>query len=210
MRMDRRGEPLCIKFHALGRWASRHLGRIDHEKRVAANAHALFELTGPLHRLNGEDLRLLRMAALVHDVGRSVDRESHPSRGARMLFDHDDLPLTGAERRALAFLTRYHKGRVPPVGRDNILRRRDNHDRLRMLLAILRVADALDGRATETPRLRFNLRGRQLQITCHLERNTSKARRVYTRRKKFRLLEKMLGCRVQVGLSRPKTVRLVA
>ncbi len=91
-----------------------------------------------------------------------------------------------------------------------MLRRKDNPDRLRLLLALLRAADGLDGRSAETPRLRFSREGRRLRIVCHLEHNTPKARRLYTRRKKFRLLEELLGCRVEVTLTGSETLRLVA
>jgi exopolyphosphatase/pppGpp-phosphohydrolase len=205
-----RCEPVCIKYHALSRWVSTELGGIAHERRVASIASAIFDLTGSLHELNRADLRLLRMAAVVHDVGRAVAKEGHPEHGARMVRRHPDLPLTRAERRRLAFLTRYHKGRVPAPGRDQILRRKDNHERMRLLLALRRAADALDGRSTETPRLRFAMEGRRLLVTCQLDRDTPKARRVYARRKKFRLLEELLDCRVEVVLPRSKSLRLVA
>src|SRR5579862_4057256 len=102
MRLERRHEPVCLKFHALSRWAGRHLGRVEHERRVASIASTLFELTGALHTLDSDDLRLLRMAAIVHDVGRSVDDETHPEEGAALIREATDLPLTGGERRWLA------------------------------------------------------------------------------------------------------------
>ena len=210
MRSDRRDEPVCLKFHALSRWAARHLGGIDHERRVASIASTLFELTGAMHGLESDDLRLLRMAAIVHDVGRSVDDQTHPEHGARMVRQDPHLPLTGGERRWLAYLTRYHRGRVPLSRRDEILRRKDDHDRLRLLLALLRAADALDSRTSETPRLRFHMEGRRLRITCHLDQDSPKARRVYTRRKKFRLLEELLDCHVEVAIGRSKAMQLVA
>ena len=49
--------------------------------------------------------------------------------GARMIRQAEDLPLSGGERRWLAYLTQHHKGRVPTVGCDRILRRKD--DRIR-------------------------------------------------------------------------------
>src|SRR4051812_10044536 len=120
MRHDRHGESVCIKFHALSRWTARHLGRIDHERRVVSIASTLFDLTASLHGLESNDLRLLKMAAMVHDVGRSIDEETHPEQGARMVVRHSELPLTGSERRWLSYLTRYHKGRVPASRCDNI------------------------------------------------------------------------------------------
>jgi len=210
MRSDLRDEPFCLKLHALSRWAGRHLGGIDHERRVSSIASTLFELTGSLHGLQSDDLRLLRMAAIVHDVGRAVDDELHHEHGAEMVRQDPHLPLTGGERRWLAYLTRYHRGRVPASRRDPILRAKDDHHRLRLLLALLRAADALDSRSAETPRLRFHLDGRRLRITCQLDQDTPKGRRVYSRRKKFRLLEELLNCRVEVILGRSKAMQLVA
>lgn len=210
MRTDRREEPLCLKLHALTRWVGRHLGTIEHEQRVMTIASTLFDLTGPLHRLADADRRLLRMAAAVHDVGRAVDDDTHPAEGARMLRDDADLPLTGTERRSLAFLTLYHKGRVPPAGCDEVLRPKDDHDRLRLLLALLRAADALDSRSLDSPRVVIAREGRQLRITCYLNRDCPKARKVYSRRKKFRLLEEMLNCRVEVTIATAAALRMVA
>ena len=210
MRLSRHGEPVCLKFHALSRWTARHLGQIDHERRVASIASTLFDITNSLHGLESADLRLLKLAAVVHDVGRAIDDETHHQVGARMVRQANDLPLTHGERRYQAYLTRHHKGRVPVAGCDQILRRRDDHNRLLLLLALLRAADALDSRSAETPQLRFAMQGRRLRVTCLLDQDTPKARRVYTRRKKFRLLEELLGCRVEVILGRNKAMRLVA
>ncbi|HZL36054.1 MAG TPA: HD domain-containing protein [Tepidisphaeraceae bacterium] len=210
MRADRREGSLCLKSHALAKWAAGHLGSIEHERRVAAIASRLFQLIHRLHDLAGEDLRLLRMAALVHDVGRAIDDQTHPQQGAAMLQRDADLPLSGGERRALAYLTRWHRGRVPEVGRDGILRRKDDVARLRLILALLRAADALDGRQLESPRMTMSLRGRRLCITCQLNHDSAKARRVYGRKKKFRLLEELLGCRVEVELAVARPMRRVA
>jgi exopolyphosphatase/pppGpp-phosphohydrolase len=150
------------------------------------------------------------MSAIVHDVGRSLDDETHPEIGAAMIREASQLPLSAPERRWLAYLTLYHRGRVPRPRGDRILRRRDDHDRLRLLLGFLRAADALDSRTAETPRLRFQLDGRRLRVQCHLELDTPKARRVYRRRKKFRLLEDLLNCQVIVTLRRSKAMQLVA
>jgi exopolyphosphatase/guanosine-5'-triphosphate,3'-diphosphate pyrophosphatase len=210
MRIGRNTEPVCLKFHALARWVTTHLGKADHERRVASIASSLFDLTGSLHGLTSSDLRLLKLAAVVHDVGRSVDEETHHQVGAQMVRQAKNLPLTRSERRYLAYLTRHHKGPIPAAGCDGILRRRDNRDRLLLLLALLRASDALDSRSAETPRLRFAMQGRRLRINCQLDQDTPKARRVYARRKKFRLLEEMLNCRVEVIIARSKSMKLVA
>jgi exopolyphosphatase/guanosine-5'-triphosphate,3'-diphosphate pyrophosphatase len=203
-------EPLCLQYRSLERWVHGELGSVDHERRVTEIASKIFDLTWPLHGLTRDDRRLLHLAAMVHDVGRSVDDDTHPEQGARMLVQAEHLPFDPNERRALAYLTLYHRGKVPEPGADEILRRADDHDLLRRILALLRAADALDSRAIESPRLMFELIGRRLQVTCFLENDTPKARKVYTRPKKYRLMEELLDCRVDVRIATAQSLRMVA
>ena len=214
-----RDEPACPRFFAVERWVTRHLKSVRHERRVAAIATQLFDLTRRLHGLSLAERRVLRLGALVHDVGRCVSKAEHPAEGAWMLLDDMTLPLAPADRRALAYLTRYHRGPVPPVGADSVLRPCDGPERLLRLLAILRAADALDNRSLERPaRLVFALASsgarertrRVLRITCYLESDGAKARKVYRRRKKFRLLEDLLGVRAEVDVGHAEGLRLVA
>lgn len=198
------------KHHAVRRWVARHLGAIGHEDRVARAAAQLLQITASRHRLSSADLRLLALAAIVHDVGRSVDDETHPRQGARMLLHEPRLPLTDDERRWLAYLTRYHRGCVPRQGCDGILRRSDPQARLMLLLALLRAADALDSRCVETPHLDFSLHGGKLRVLCQFEELSSKVCRVYTRRKKFRLLEELLDLRVDIRIVEENTSSAVA
>jgi exopolyphosphatase/pppGpp-phosphohydrolase len=206
-------DPATATYRAARRWVARRLGDVAHEESVAAVAGTVFDLTRPLHGLGRADRRLLRLGAMVHDVGRSVCEDDHPEEGAWMLLADRALPLSPAERRALAYLTLYHRGAVPEAGYDVILRDGDDHGRLRLLLALLRTADTLDNRNLDSPRLEFALAGAgrpQLQVTCYLEEVCAKARRVYRRRKKFRMLEEMLGVRVEVEIVHAEALRLAA
>lgn len=203
-------EPLCLQYRSLERWVLHELGSVDHERRVTKIASKLFDLTWPLHGLSRDDRRVLRLAAMVHDVGRSIDDDTHPQQGAWMVAETAHLPLNAAERRALAYLTLYHRGKVPASGADEILRRNDDHDAIRRILALLRAADALDSRAIESPRLMFELTGRRLQVTCFLANDTPKARKVYARRKKYRLLEELLDCQVDLRIATARSLRWVA
>lgn len=192
------------------RWVLRELGSVAHERRVAEIASKLFDLTCPLHGMGRSERRFLRLAAIAHDVGRSIDDQTHPTEGARMLLEAEHLPLNPSERRALAYLTRYHRGKPPELGAENILRRTDDAQTLRAILALLRSADALDGRTLESPRLMFELIGRRLQITCFLQDDTPKARKAYTRMKKHRLLEELLDCQIDLRIAQARALQMVA
>jgi exopolyphosphatase/pppGpp-phosphohydrolase len=200
---------------AVGRWVRLCLGTTAHETRVADIAGTLFDLTARLHRLDRRrDGHLLRLASMLHDVGRSVDDAEHPAEGAAMILANTRLPLSPAERRALAYLTLYHRDDVPAAGDDDVLHPEDDPFALRRLLGLLRCADALDSRSLESPRLVFALRGRdrlpEVHIDCYLESDSRKVRRVYARRRKFRLLEEVLPCRVRVEVSTADALRMVA
>ena len=108
------------------------------------------------------------------------------------------------------YLTRYHRGDVPEARADDILRRDDDQEKVRVLLALLRAADSLDSRSIESPRLVFALRDRRLHITCYLDEDTPRARKVYGRRKKFRLLEELLDCRVELHIVQAEQLQMVA
>jgi len=210
MANDRRQDVTSLKQRLVERWVARRLGEVGHERRVARIATTLVGITSPLHTLGTSDLRLLQMSAAVHDVGRAVDKDEHPVEGARMLQNDTWLPFSPFERRSLAYLTLYHRGNVPECGRDDILESSDPHRQLRNILAFLRAADALDSRSLESPRLVFALRGRRLMVDCYLNDDSAKARKVYSRVKKFRLLEEVLHVNVEVTLRGAEVLQMVA
>jgi len=198
-----------LKERATESWARRQLGRIEHERRVLAIATKLFDLTAHLHKLEVPHRKILRMAALLHDVGRRFGEKNHPSDGARMVEEDGYLPLSSRQRRAVTYLTRYHRGAVPRLGFDGILRRGDGRKDLRIVLALLRVADALDSRQLDPPVLSLALKGRKLSITCFIDEDCAKSRKTFRRRKKFRLLEETLRMRIEVEVRQAETVEHV-
>jgi exopolyphosphatase/pppGpp-phosphohydrolase len=191
-------------------WASDQLGDIRHERRVAAHVSSLIDITLPLHDLTRADIRLVKMAAFIHDVGRSINKRKHPALGARMIRRNADLPVSKQQRRALAYLTLRHRGLVPAPQDDPALNRINDPAKLQLLLGILRAADTLDSRRLASPRLTFSRRGRRIRIVCQLREDSAEARRIYSRRKKFRLLEEMLDCHIEVVVISQRRLSAVA
>ena len=201
-------EPLNVET-CVRHWVRRRLVEIDHEQRVARHARMLFGITQPWHGLPAEYGRLLLLGAMVHDVGRVWGEKKHARRGAAIVLDSDSLPLSNRQRRRLAYLTRYHRGKVPPAGTDEFLEHdADDAWAMRVLLGMLRVADALDSRSAggmELAMLPRERPSRQVMIDVYWEGNArSEIRR---RPKKFRLLEETLRC--QVRLEWRESLRMV-
>lgn len=192
------------------RWVQRKLGNIRHERRVLAIASRLHDLTRPVLRLGMSELRLLRLAALLHDVGRSINDKDHPEEGAKMILATTAMQFSPLDRRALAFLTRYHRGQVPEIGSEKYLHTADPRQNLYTILGLLRTADALDNRQIASPKVMFEMNERQLQIRCYVENDFREARRIYRRRKKYLLLESMMKGRIDVEVHRADTLPLAA
>ena len=99
---------------------------------------------------------------------------------------------------------------MPEVGYDEILLPSDGRKRMRLVLALLRAADALDSRQLDPPRLVFALTGRKLVITCYLDDPTPKSRRFFKRRKKFRLFEDLLDLKIELDTHHVDAMQAVA
>lgn len=195
-------------FGQIDAWVRRRMGNVDHERRVMQIAGAFFDLTRDLHDLGRRSHWALCAAALLHDVGRSVDPETHERIGAEMILDDTSLRLPTPARRWLAYLTLYHRGPVPDIGEDEILRPADNRDALYTVLGLLRAADTLDSRSLQTPRLAIVRRQRRIQVTCFLRDPSSRAEKAFCRPKKYRLMEETIGCSMDVEV-RSGEARLV-
>jgi exopolyphosphatase/guanosine-5'-triphosphate,3'-diphosphate pyrophosphatase len=116
-----------------------------HARQVAHLATDLFDQTLPVHRLGVADRELLEYGALLHDIGEHVAADGHDRHGAYLIehgrlrgFDPDEVHV-------LAVLARFHrrgmpKPAFPPFG----ALAGAAQTRALALLALLRVADALD------------------------------------------------------------------
>ena len=157
------------------------LGCSDHERRVATIATRLFDLMAPKHQLAASYREVLHLAALLHDAAKPMGSDGHEVRGAEMVMSDPTLRLTPWQRRAVAFLIRYHRGEVPTV--DEILHRGDGRRKLYVLLGFLRAADALDRRQVSATALIIRRTGRKLRVQCLVEGDAGEARKLLGRRK---------------------------
>jgi exopolyphosphatase/pppGpp-phosphohydrolase len=172
------------------------LGCSDHERRVATIATRLFDLMAPKHQLAATYRELLHLAALLHDAAKPTGSDGHEVRGAEMVMSDPTLRVTPWQRRAVAFLIRYHRGEIPAA--DEILQRGDGRRKLYMLLGFLRAADALDRRRVSATALIIRRTGHKLRVQCLVEGDAGEARKLLGRARKFTLLEQTFGVRVRV------------
>ena len=127
-----------------------HMGRKyqfdeKHARLTAKLAARLFEQSKPLHNLNGSNLLLLEIGALLHDIGHFVNTVDHDKHGYYLLNNHHLIGLTLREQNIVANLVRYHRKQSPSTDDENV-KLLPQKDRLIVikLCALLRLADSID------------------------------------------------------------------
>lgn len=116
-----------------------------HARQVTALALGLFDALKPLHRMGGTQKDWLQCAGFLHDIGYTGGVKGHHKRGHTLILKDPGLPFSGREREIIASVVRYHGTDLPAPGHRPFgqLPPQDQQ-RVSMLAAILRIADALD------------------------------------------------------------------
>ncbi len=168
-------------------------------------AQGIYGLLQPIHELPPRYRRMLRIGALVHDVGRYLGPRRHHIRGARIIAKASRLDVTLDERAFGAYAARFHRGATPSAD-ENAQWLPSNHVRpMRILLAILRAADALDKRRLAPPTILLKRDGYQLSITViTAETHHDAICNALASRRKFRMLRDELDVSVRLKVRRER------
>ena len=116
-----------------------------HATHVARLALRIFDQTQELHHLDTGERELLEYAALLHEVGMHVSYQGN-HKHAYYLISHAGLRgFTGDQVAIVANVARYYR-KAPPKDDDENFRQLSatQQDVVRKLVAVLRIADALD------------------------------------------------------------------
>ncbi len=116
-----------------------------HARHVCRFAAQLFDDLQRVHAFGERDRLLLRVAAMLHDIGDYVHYSGHHKHSQYLIQHADIMGVTPDERAIVANLARYHRKGPPdtsnPGYRDLT---KEARGKVRGLAAILRIADALD------------------------------------------------------------------
>ena len=154
------------------------------KRRVMQIAVGIFNLTRAFARLDARHRRMLKLAALLHDVGRLHGADKHHIHGSRMVRKSRTLELRPTERLAVAFLARHHRGQMPDAREEWSYPKLESPRTMQLLLSMLRAADTLDSRHIATPAVTIRLKGERLRVRCFVE-DEGEAESAFVRPKKF-------------------------
>jgi exopolyphosphatase/guanosine-5'-triphosphate,3'-diphosphate pyrophosphatase len=117
----------------------------QHARQVAKLSLKLFDKLQPLHRMGNSERIWLRVASLLHDVGKSVSGEYHNKASRDIIVNEANLPFRKRVRKMIGLVARYHKGALPDDSHKYYRGLKDDEKQcVKVLAAILRLADGLD------------------------------------------------------------------
>jgi exopolyphosphatase/guanosine-5'-triphosphate,3'-diphosphate pyrophosphatase len=150
--LDRAGERIRredsmpdVRMRSAHELLGRARADVAHAAHVERLAGQLFDDLASVHGFGPDAREVLRYAALLHDVGLQVAHRRH-HRHSQYLILHGGLRgFTARETALVAAVARYHR-KAPPRPRHPEFRTLRKADRrvVRVLAAILRIADGLD------------------------------------------------------------------
>lgn len=138
-----------------------------HAAAVEKWAMLLFDKMGRIHGLGERHRRLLKVAAILHDIGKHVNLRRHYFYSYRLIISSDIVGFSKAERHVIANIAFYHSKGTPSDADTNFACLTPNQKvTVSKLSAIIRLADAIDrSHRQKVSQAEVALRGDELIIT---------------------------------------------
>jgi len=96
--------------------------------------------------MSNKQRKYLECAALLHDIGYSVDSKSHNKHSQKLILENGLEDYNERQKEIISCVCRYHRGSLPDKKEHEIYCHFDKKDRkiVKRLGGILRIADGLD------------------------------------------------------------------
>ena len=139
-------EPEDLRRRQVLQLAERTENVYRHSLQSARLALRLFDVTAKLHGLGAREREWLEHAALLHDIGYSIQYRNHHKHTYYLITNADLDAFDQREIEIIAHVARYHRGPEPRPDRQPTLAALKPWQQrtVRKLAALLRLADALD------------------------------------------------------------------
>ncbi len=154
-------------IHSATAIAQKYHVDLDHAESVAETAVRLFDVFQADHGLGPRQRLLLRVAALLHEIGGYVSSRSHHKHSEYLIANSEIFGLNRNEIAMVAQVARYHRRSVPKSSHPTYMAlTRESRVVVSKLAALLRVADALiRGHCRRASDIRFQRLGDELVVS---------------------------------------------
>lgn len=149
--------------------AARYRTDRGHGAHIRKLCMALFDRLQELHGLTRHDRLVLKVAAILHEIGTFISPKNHHRHGQYIILNSEIFGLSRLDVEVVGLLARYHRHGAPTMS-DTSYTELDLGTRLRVqkLAALLRVAEAMEvahSRRISEFTARFNNRRLELLVS---------------------------------------------
>jgi len=170
-----------------------------HSQQCARLALRLYDVTASVHGLGGREREWLEYAALLHDVGYSIQYANHHEHAYYLITNAKLDAFDQREIEIIAHVARYHRGPTPKRRRHPTLAALKPWQQrtIRKLAALLRLADALDRtHASRVDEIYGALR--KSRVTLEVLSRYDVGLELAAARQRGRLFAKVFDCRLRL------------
>ena len=169
-----------------------------HAFQVCRLSEQLFDATTKEHGLSQHARTLLSAAALLHDVGLTVDVNTHHKRSRDLILGYDLTGFTERERMMVACIARYHR-KGPPQPTHKVFRDLDAEEQalVTRLASLLRIGDGFD-RAHDAAVRKLSVKREEGQVTILAHMRHPSPTDLWGATRKSELFESMIGVKVVI------------
>ena len=121
--------------------------RVDkaHGQQIRRLTMQLFDQLQELHGLTRHDRLLLKVAAILHEVGSYINPKKHHHHSQYIILNSEIFGLSRADVEVVGLLARYHRHGAPTIAEPTYaLLNQADRLRVQKLAALLRVAEAME------------------------------------------------------------------
>ena len=121
--------------------------RVDkaHGQQIRRLTMTLFDQLQDLHGLTRHDRLLLKVAAILHEVGSYINPKKHHHHSQYIILNSEIFGLSRADVEVVGLLARYHRHGAPTIAEPTYaLLNQADRLRVQKLAALLRVAEAME------------------------------------------------------------------
>ncbi|MDD4477477.1 MAG: HD domain-containing protein, partial [Mesotoga sp.] len=170
----------------------------EHGNRVVRNAMAIFQKLKTPYGLDENDALILKVASLVHDIGKYVNFTEHYRRSYELIRGSNLPGVSQADLETIALISLFHSNLVPSESDPALgLLSMEQRVRVSKLAGILRLADALDRSHSEKiDVMKVRMKDNEISLTIHSREDILLEEWAFN--SKARLFEEAFGLKVNL------------
>lgn len=152
----------------------KYLIDIIHSKHIEKLSLLIFDQTRKIHRLGERERLYLRVASILHDVGKYMNLSKHDLHSFNIIRSQDIMGFSDRECEIVANIARYHSEEIPHNSHENYLVLEDRDQIIVSKLAgIIRISEALDiSHRQKIKEIEIAITGRELIMSVKSQEDT--------------------------------------